>query len=246
MAATNVPMPIITAVELAIVDRLTRGLGRMVDSVQTYGGEFDDENLADVIRRFPAAWVTFGGVRKTTPVDLSRQKWRTEATFVVMVGARSARSEAASRHGGPSVGEIGTNLLIYGVRRLLTQQDLGLRIKEFAPGSVRTLFNTRLAREAFSVFALEFHTEWVEQALPARTLPEPVDPADIDRTDPTSGIDSVFAAYAGQLDPASQHWNSTALNYYLDPTKVTHAPDQPDAQDIVTMQPATGANDGTN
>jgi phage gp37-like protein len=229
-----------------MVDRLQRGLGRMVKSVQTYGGEFDDENLADVVRRFPAVWVTFGGVRKTTPVDVSRQKWKPESTFVVMVGSRSARSEAASRHGGPSPGEIGTNLLIYGVRRLLTQQDLGLRIKEFAPGSVRTLFNTRLAHDAFSVFALEFHTEWVEQALPARMLPQPVDPADVDATDPTSGLDSVFAAYGGQLDPASPYWNSTALNYYLDPTKVTQTPDQPDAQDILTMQPATGANNGTN
>lgn len=246
MPPTNAPVPIITAVELAIVDRLARGLGRMVNEVKTYGGEFDDENLADVVRRFPAAWVTFGGVRKTTPVDISRQKWKTEATFVVMVGSRSVRSEAASRHGGPAPGEIGTNLLIYGARRLLTQQDLALPIKEFAPGSIRTLFNTRLAREAFSVFALEFHTDWIERALPARTLPQPVDPADIDANDPTSGLDGVFAAYGGQIDPASPYWTSTALNYYLDPAKITQTPEQPDAQDIVTMQPATGANNGTN
>lgn len=235
------PVPIITAVELAIVDRLTRGLGKMVTSVATYGGEFDDENLADVVRRLPAAWVTFGGIRRSSPVDTSRQKWKREATFVVMVGARSARSEAASRHGGPSLNEVGTNMLIYGVTRLLIQQDLSLPIREFAPGSVRTLFNTRLQRDAFAVFALEFHTEWIDQALPVRTFPQPVDPADVKANDPTSGLDSAFASYGGQLDPASPYWETTALNYFLDPTK--EATNPPDAQDIVTMQPAgdTGA-----
>ncbi|RQU99056.1 DUF1834 family protein, partial [Burkholderia cenocepacia] len=37
--AAGVYVPIVTAVELAIVDRLTRGLGRMVKEVKTYGGE---------------------------------------------------------------------------------------------------------------------------------------------------------------------------------------------------------------
>lgn len=239
----GMPVPIITAVELAIVDRLTRGLGKMVTSVATYGGEFDDENLADVVRRLPAAWVTFGGVRKSTPVDTSRQKWKREGTFVVMVGARSVRSEMASRHGGPSAGEVGTNMLIYAVSRLLIQQDLSLPIREFAPGSVRTLFNTRLQREAFSVFALEFHTDWIDAALPARTFPQPVDAADVDANDPTSGLDSMFASHGGQLDPASPYWESTALNYFLDPTKEGTNP--PDAQDIVTMQPATGDTGAT-
>ncbi|KIP19459.1 hypothetical protein KY49_3294 [Burkholderia sp. MSHR3999] len=237
----GLPVPIITAVELAIVDRLTRGLGKLVTSVETYGGEFDDENLSDVVRRFPAAWVTFGGVRKSTPIDTSRQKWKREGTFVVMVGARSVRSEAASRHGGPSRGEIGTNLLIYGVGRLLIQQDLSLPIREFAPGSIRTLFNTRLQRDAFSVFALEFHTEWIDHALPARTFPQLVDPADVDANDPTSGLDTVFAVYGGQLDQASPMWDSMTLNYYLDPAKVTREPNKPDAQDIMEMQSTTGA-----
>jgi len=229
-APVQLPVPIITAVELAMVDRLTRGLGKMVSSVETYGGEFDDENLADVIRRFPAAWVTFGGVKKTTLVDTSRQKWKPEATFVVMVGARSVRSEAASRHGGPAQGEVGTNLLIYAVRRLMAQQDMGLPIRELMPGAVRTLFNTRLQREAFSVFALEFHTEWMESVLPAGTFPQPAD---------ATNLDAVFAAYSGQLDPATPDWVSTQLNYYLDPTREANAPD---AQDIVTMQPPAGAN----
>lgn len=229
------PVPIITAVENAMVGRLKTGLGRMVRQVSTYGGEFDDDGLADVVRNLPAAWVTFGGIRKTTPVGTDRKKWKAEATFIVMVGAYSVRSEASSRHGGAAPGEIGTNLLIYAVRRLLTQQDLALPIRGLAPGSVRTLFNTRLQRDAFSVFALEFHTDWVELALDGLAFPQPVDPTAINPSDPTSGLDAVFAAYSGQVAPAAQEWNSTQLNYYLDPTQESG---HPNAQDVVIMQSA--------
>jgi len=225
------PTPIIAAVELAMVDRLRQGLGRMVTGVESYGGEFDDENLPDVVKRFPAAWVTFAGVRKTDPVGTSRDKWKAEGSFAVMVGTRSVRSEAASRLGGPGEREIGSSLLIYAVRRLLTQQDLGLPIRQLAPGSIRTLYNSRIQGQAFSVFALEFHTAWVEDALPLGIFPQVADP-----TDPTN-MDAVFAAYAGQIDPADPDWTSTALNYYLDPSKEDQAPD---AQDILTMQPASG------
>ncbi len=222
------PLPIITATELAIVDRLTRGLGRMVTGVESYGGEFDDENLPDVIKRFPAAWVTFAGVKKTDPVSSARDKWKAEGSFVVMVGTRSVRSEAAARQGGPSLREIGSSLLIYAVRRLLTQQDMGLPIRELAPGSIRTLYNSRIQGQAFSVFALEFHTAWVEDALPGGAFPQPVDSSD---------MDAVFTAYNAQMDPEDPDWTITALNYYLDPSKENLAPD---AQDILTMQPATG------
>jgi len=229
------PVPIITAVENAIVDRLTRGLGQMVRRVSTYGGEFDDDGLADVVRNLPAAWVTFGGIRKSEPVDKSKRKWKRDATFVVMVGDRSVRSEAASRQGGASLAEVGANMLIWAVTRLVTRQDLALPIRELEPGAVRTLFNTKLQRDAFSVFALEFHTAWIEEALVGRTYPQPVDPATVDASDPTSGLDALFALYHGQLDPATPDLKSVELN-----TFVNNAPESglPQAQDIVTLPPS--------
>lgn len=222
----STPVPIITAVENAIVARLQKGLGKMVRQVSTYGGEFDDGDLAEVVRNFPAAWVTFGGIKSTKPVGTGRDKWKPESTFIVMVGARSVRSEAASRQGGPLATEVGTNLLIYGVRRLLIQQDLGLPIRELIPGSVRTLFNTRLQREAFSVFACEFHTAWIEDALELNAYPQPVDPSTINAADPTSGLDAVFANYAGKVDPATPDLASVHMNLHLDPTKTSGAPDE--------------------
>jgi phage gp37-like protein len=223
----STPVPIITAVENAIVARLGKGLGKMVRQVSTYGGEFDDDGLAEVVRNFPAAWVTFGGIRKTVPVGTPRDKWRSEATFVVMVGTRSVRSEAASRQGGPLATEVGSNMLIWGVRRLLMQQDLGLPVRELEPGSVKTLFNTRLQREAFSVFALEFHTAWVEHALPPGAFPQPA---------ASSDLDSLFASYAGQIDPATPDLASVQINLHLDPTKTSGTPDD---QTVATLQQST-------
>ncbi len=213
-------VPIITAVELAIVDRLKRGLGKMVAEVATYGGEFDDDELDTVVRRFPAAWVTFGGVKATDAVSTSREKWKAEAVFVVMVGARNVRNEQASRHGGPS--EVGTNLLVSAVRYLLNAQDMGLPIRNLKPGSVRTLFNTKVRNEAMSVYALEFRTAWVEESLFLGAFPE---------GSQTGALDGAFAQYSGQLDPPTPDWKTTLFSYFLAPGTERPA----DAQDLVQM-----------
>ncbi|WP_420996238.1 DUF1834 family protein [Cupriavidus sp. 30B13] len=199
--------PIVTAVELAIVARLRLGLGKMVKSVETYGGELDDET-DEVVRRFPAAWVTFGGIRDTQPTSTSRDKWRAEALFAVMIGARSLRNEQAARHGGAGKHEVGTNQLIYAVRRLLTQQDLDLPIRELAPGKVRTLRHVILSQEAFSCYALEFHTAWIDEALPRARFPAPDGP---------DHPDAIFAEYQGHLGEPDTDWLRTGLNYYLAP-----------------------------
>ena len=120
--------------------------------------------------------VTFGGVTKTDPYGTSRQKFKATGQFVVMVGERSVRSEAAGRRGGPAEGEVGSYPLVYAVRRLLSSQDLGLPIEALMPGRVRTLYNTRLERQAFSVFACEFQTAWIEEALPRDHWPSPPAP----------------------------------------------------------------------
>ncbi len=215
-------VPIVTAVELGIVDRLTRGLGKMVTEVKTYGGEFDDEDLENVVRRFPAVWVTFGGVKRTDPVSTGRSKWKAEATFAVMVGARSVRSEETSRHGGPARIEVGTNLLISAVRYLLTEQDMGLPIRELKPGAIRTLFNTKVRSDAMSVYALEFHTAWVEETLFVGAFPQGAE----------GPLGDVFEQYGGQLDPPTPDWKSTLLRYYLKP-----GTDRPvDAVDRIEMK----------
>ncbi|WP_175992312.1 DUF1834 family protein [Burkholderia vietnamiensis] len=215
-------VPIITAVELAIVERLTRGLGRMVNEVKTYGGEFDDDELDTVVRRFPAAWVTFGGVKRTDPVSTSRAKWKAEAVFVVMVGSRSVRNEQTSRHGGPAQSEVGTNLLVSAVRHLLNEQDMGLPIRNLQPGPIRTLFNTKVRNDAMSVYALEFRTAWVEDTLFLGAFPQGA---------VEGPLGDVFEQYGGQIDPETPDWKTTLLSYFLKPGTERPA----DAQDLVDM-----------
>lgn len=215
---------LLTQIEDAIIARLRLGLGRMVREVGSYGGELDD-GLGEAIRRFPAAWVTYGGTPRTEPTSTSRKHYKTNGQFVVMVGDQNLRSEAAGRRGGPGTGEIGTYALVYAVRRLLSAQDLDLPISPLQPGRVRTLFNTRLEKTAFSVFACEFATEWTEEALPLNAWPAPAKPG---TPEAAADPDSVFARNQGKLGDPAPDWLRTGLNYHL-------APDdgEPDAQDIL-------------
>lgn len=216
---------IIARTEEAIIARLRLGLGRMVREVGSYGGELDD-GLEEAIRRFPAVWVTFGGVPRTEPYSASKWIYKADASFVVMVGDRSVRSEAASRIGGAAAAEVGTYRLVTAVRRLLSAQDLGLPIHPLQPGRIRTLFNSRLENDAFSVFACEFSTFWMEEALPQLRWPTPPaagTPGAID--DP----DAVFAGYQGKTGEPDPDWLRTGLNYHLMPDD-----GQPDASDILT------------
>lgn len=174
-------------IEDALLDRLRRGLGRLVLSVDSYGGELDDMT-ADVIRSFPAVWVTFGGITRSEAIGTSREKTKATGQFVVMVAARNVRHNAARRG---VVGEVGAYQLVRAVRRLLQEQDLGLAIDHFKPGRVRTLYNTRLGSEAVSVFACEFSTAWIELPLANGAWPVEGNPAD-----------AVFGQNSGQKDPA--------------------------------------------
>jgi phage gp37-like protein len=185
----------ISVIEDAIIARIkavasaSPGLGYQLPTVESYGGELDDD-LAAVVRKFPAVWVTFAGSGKSRPSSTARNKWITPATFVVMVGARNVRGERATRQGLKVDGvlkEVGVYQMLHDVGLLLINNDLGLPVGNLKPGATRTLFNTKLNGQAMAVFAREWHTEFIE------TQPrEPIDP-----TDPM--------------------WLSLGINYYLKP-----------------------------
>lgn len=180
-------------IEQAIISRLKTGLGRMVRDVVSYGGEMDDDP-GRIVSALPAAWVTFGGINRSKPHDTSHQKWLNTGTFVVMVGQQNVRNEKSNRITG-RMDEIGTNTLIWSVRRLLMYQDFseqGLKISPLRPGRVRTLFNTALRNQAFSVFACEFECDWFETVLPIGEWPRPTEHA----------TDELFALYDGRIDDA--------------------------------------------
>lgn len=185
----------LAAIEDAIIARIraaeatTPGLGYKISEITSYGGELDDD-LAKVVRRFPAVWVTFGGAGKSKPMATGRNKWLTPVTFVTLVAARNVRGERNTRHGltvNGVIREVGSYQMMKDVSLLLVNSDLGLAIDYLKPGAIRTLYNTKLNGEALSVLAREWHTDFVE-------------------TQPTAPI-----------DPTDPMWLKMGINYYLKP-----------------------------
>ena len=180
----------ITKIEQAIVARLTAGLGQMVRTVKSYNGEAED--LGGQIHTLPAVWVTYGG-GKIECVAAGRQRYQNTGKFVVMAATRSLRNELAQRQGGIDQREIGSNELIYAVRRLLDGQRLGFGdSRGLMPSAVRPVVNhTLVANDAVSIFAIEYALCWDSRPLEEGRFPEhPGDP-----TDP----DHVFTKYQGEL-----------------------------------------------
>jgi phage gp37-like protein len=188
----------IDLVEDAIIARIqaaaaaTPGLGYKIPVVESYGGELDGgpDELATVIRKFPAVWVTFAGCRASTKMTTSGGKWKTPATFVTMCGSRNVRGERATRHGltvGGVIKEVGAYQMIKDVSFLLAGNDLGLGITRLKPGAIRTLFNTRLKGQGLAVYAREWHCELIE-------------------TQPRE-----------QIDPTSGDFLKVGISYYLQP-----------------------------
>lgn len=184
----------ITEIENALVDRLTRGLGQLANTVKSYGGELDDESLST--GRLPMVLVTFGGAR-IEQMTVRGNAFRTTAKFVVIVAVRSLRSNQAARQGGVDKREIGANQLIYAVRRLLDAQRLGGLVKPLKPLAIRTLFNNAQFRtEKVTAYAIEYEAVFDDVTpLEDGLFPE-------ETQDPTNP-DFVFTHYAAELSPVS-------------------------------------------
>ena len=161
---------------IAAANAAVPGLGYKLSGVTSYGGELDDD-LNRVVRTFPAVWVTFGGSGKPKSVGTARDKWLTPATFVTMVAARNVRGERDTRHGltvGGVIKEVGAYQMMQDISLLLINTDLGLPIANLRPGTIRTLYNSKLNTQGMAVFAREWHTEFVETQ--PRTPIDPTDP----------------------------------------------------------------------
>lgn len=123
-----------------------------IREIKTYGGEFDDENLA-FIDTFPAIWVTFQG--SGAPRKIGANKTVYPVNLVVLVGARSVRNEEAQRLGGGR--DIGTFKMLSLVQNLLIGNDLSsVNVKGLDPlelGRTRTIFNTTTRKQSVSVLS---------------------------------------------------------------------------------------------
>lgn len=150
-------VPIEAALEDAVIARIksAQGLGYKLATVESYGGQLDDLEMA--VRAFPAVYVTLAGGGK--PKALGAEKWYCPLLLTVFVGSRNVRGERETRHG--ATGAVGSYQMRTDVRDLLIGQDLALEIEALKPGQQRTLFNVKLQHAAVSVLAQEFHTAFV-------------------------------------------------------------------------------------
>lgn len=165
-------MSLIADIEDAFIARIQSAvLGYTLGTVASYGGELsgDANQMAMLIRSFPAVWVVFHGEDKPKPLGTSKTKWIADAAFSLLVATHSVRGERFTRHGAPGTGEVGAYQILADLRTLFLNQDLGMAIDRLKPGATKSLFNARLNSQQVAVFAQEWHTRYV--------MSEPVAPA---------------------------------------------------------------------
>lgn len=204
----------ITRIEQALVERLQRGLGRLVSTVKSYGGELDDESLST--SRLPICLVTFGGAR-IERMGTNARRHQSTANFVIIVAVNSLRSNLAARQGGVDKREVGVNQLITAVRRLLDSQTLGRMVKPLKPTKVRTIFNNATFKGgAITAYAIEYDAVYDDLApLEDGLFPE--------ETRDVENPDYVFTRYQGEHSEPDPMLERIGGNIY-DPTNGASVP----------------------
>ncbi|KAA5957747.1 MULTISPECIES: phage protein Gp37 [unclassified Pantoea] len=213
-------MVTITAIENAICNRLREGLGGMVAEVVSWDVMTDDIGI--ILSTLPGAFVTFNGITASQAHDTRRTRYKVAGRFSVVVADYSLRENEAARHGGVRDDEPGCYRLIRAVRRLLTEQDMGLEIQRLRPVTVRPATNKTLSGRAIAVYECIFDTAWFEDALENRHWPQ----APADESDP----DHDFVRWAGRLDTPYPDHVTTHADYIRDGEVV--------AQDTLNTLPA--------
>lgn len=145
-------------IENGMVSTIKNAVGlAYLKTAASYAGELDG-GLNEVVRAYPAVWVTFAGCAK--PAKTGANTWKVPATFVVMVAARNVHAEKSARLG--TVNEVGAYQILKDVRALLLNQDLGLAIERFAPGATKTLYNTKVGKDGLAIFSQEWITAFID------------------------------------------------------------------------------------
>lgn len=222
----------ITAIENGIIEQIAAAKLPYLRLVASYGGELVGD-WQGVIRAVPAVWVTFKDSTPPEPQNTARTRFLTRLSFTTIVAARSSRSEAATRKGGP--GNVGSYQMLDDVSQLICMQDFGLDgVDHLRPGRTRSLFNAKTAAQSLSVMSQEWTATVQFRLREPGQAPLPSDGA---------------AASTGYLPPEGQTFPGTAnannpaplpelhclrLQYWLKPPQ-DMATDPPAAEDNITL-----------
>ena len=122
----------ITKIEDAIIKQIAAAKLPYLRFIGSYGGELMGD-WQEVIRALPAVWVAFKDASAPECKNTAHARYLSRLTFTTIVADRSARSEAATRKGGPGSRSIGTYQMLEDVARLICMQDFGLDVDEETP-----------------------------------------------------------------------------------------------------------------
>jgi phage gp37-like protein len=146
----------IKLIETALVSTLKAGMPEVL--VESYGGQLDDEN-SEWLRRLPCVWITFertNGVKRVGP-----RKFRSKVRFQIMAAQRLLGPEPSGRLGG--LGEVGVyELLDEHVKRLVTDNKLGLAIDPIEPKGLSMVMQGYFGNDAVAVMAMAIESGYVE------------------------------------------------------------------------------------
>lgn len=129
-------------------------------NAESYGGQLDDELFAWV-RSLPAVWVTFDAVTEFKRVG--RHTFKARGTFEVLVAQRNLVQDDRRLNDDTKGRDVGAYELVEQNKLALINQDLGLAIQPVSPGAIRSVMKGVVNREAITVLAQSFSTEWMEE-----------------------------------------------------------------------------------
>lgn len=149
----------ISALEKALRDRLEtvrKDKGLRV-AIETYGGQLDEDLLAEIAQKAPAIYVTFAGMTPTNRRVRGQNAFDT--SFALIVAGKSARAEMArgGGRGGVIVGAF--ELIDFTLFALAGFRPDGVDMP-LEPGRVSNLFSAKVGREYLAVYAFAWTTRF--------------------------------------------------------------------------------------
>lgn len=208
----------IATIEDAIKAQIVRAKLPYLRTVETYGGEFDDD-LAEIVRAFPAVWIAYKGETEPKATSTMREVWKCPATFLVMVGTYSLQNKVA-RKGDKRGVRIGAYQMLADIRALLLMQNFGLPISKLEPGRTAPIINAKTRGTSLVVYVQEWKTRYPmeirregREPVLGDLRPEDQRPPESERPPNAPGPDGTTLPPLPPLPPLLR----IGLNYYADP-----------------------------
>ncbi|MBS4046185.1 MAG: DUF1834 family protein [Alphaproteobacteria bacterium] len=159
------PVTGIGQIENAIAARIKQAsngdaLGYKLKKVESYSGQFDTDEFAQLTAQFPCALVAYVG--DWQPPERRQGGRQVFPKFAILCGSKNLRNQAAGRIGSDN--DVGSVQIAADIRMLLSEQMLGLQMDPLEPGAAVPVINSTTRDRYASVISIEFLGGYFEQA----------------------------------------------------------------------------------